>query len=597
MMRTQFRGVTQYGIVNRHDANDFHINGQPNKIDTEVLYMANAAFNPFDLENAVHKEYVRYLEWKPTGPTSFTTDAFNTPVHVVAPTVWDDYGVFSERVINMVTGQLVPRAGRGYGTGGYTLTLNADGTATFTGLPSARCKILYSTKPQFTLAGPVTMYTQTWTLDTDDASVVGGSFNANPDVTLTDTLRTKHLLEFEPLSGNFQFAVPQEGDATWTYTARDFFGYANDLKVFKGHTTFISWDELQNSAANWKYESSAANITITEMDVEWSITAPLYRDIHVWHVGWEALVKWDMSYNATANLMTVTMTASLATPYPYASDWDAAVMYYATGCGQYEWVEVGRDAASVDSAGAALVAAAFKNKQVEIGIAGVDMVDANIANRIPNVMAPFTSGYSLANYKDGLLRAALADDWCTYWPVASSNIIGVGGPLANLFSYYANDFTSAFYGIPEFAAGSAYSGVITGIPCWNRAWDVNNNLYNVYSSSSSVGYAVIATVIDPNATQLFSIFGHWGRDTYYATQWFYGDEARDIIPGIHQLQEAPAGVTSIIIKIDYANEKHPTFSIVEVLGTKSEMHWIHEYINGWNDTRQVEHKGGIHDDA
>jgi hypothetical protein len=566
-----------------------------NVIDTEVLYQTDMAFNPFDLEDAVHKATVRYLEWDSNGVT-FTTNAFNTPVLVVPPTVWDDYGVFSERVINMATGQLVPRAGRGYGTGGYTMTLNADGTATFTGLPAANCKILYSTLPQESYSGTggytatplnanyTTLESMMWSysrLDPNGVTVLDRE----------DTLRTTHNIVIDDLS--FDVVAMQNTtsfDETLTSDEYDLWGWASDYKVFKGKESTISWDDIDGyygSNDPLVLVGTNFNVTLDYFDLHWYVTSPLYRDVDIDYMEWDATltVRVVGAMNGDTENFEVNVTATLMVDFEYDEHHP----------GQYEWVEVGRDAASVDSAGAALVSAALKNKQVEIGIAGVDMINADVANRIPNIMAKFGSGYTVADYKDGLLRAALADDWCTYWPVASSNIVGVGGPLANVFSYYSNDFTSAFYGIPEFAMGSAYSGVITGIPCWNRAWDINQNLYNTYSSTTAVGYALISTTIDQNATEILSIFGLWGRDTYYATQWFYGDEARDIDPGVHQLQVAPEGVTSLIIKIDYADAKHPTFSIVEVLGTKTEREWTHTFINGWNDQEVVELKGGIHD--
>lgn len=76
------------------------------------------------------------------------------------------------------------------------------------------------------------------------------------------------------------------------------------------------------------------------------------------------------------------------------------------------------------------------------------------------------------------------------------------------------------------------------------------------------------------------IIATWGygiRDTFYASKWF--DEE-----GIWQLQSAPACLTSIILKISYKDPEHPTFSIVECLGTISETEWVHGYA-----------KGGIHD--
>jgi hypothetical protein len=270
-----------------------------------------------------------------------------------------------------------------------------------------------------------------------------------------------------------------------------------------------------------------------------------------------------------------------------ASDWSVAVYWAALEfLPRYEWVTVGRDSKTVDSAGAALVAEAFDSfKQIRIGIAGADMAAADVEDSMPYVMAKFGAGTAKDDYKDDILRAALKDDWCTKWPVASSNMIGTGGPIANLLAYYANDFTDAFYGLGEFS-GTAYGGKITGIPCWNRNWPSNMVPgYNTYNSSSSTGYAVITTYKDINGTVIFNVWGNWGRDTYYATTWLHGDEARSIAPGIIQLQQAPKGVTSIILKISYTDPTHPTFSIPEVLGTISERLWIHG----------SEYKGGIHD--
>ena len=261
--------------------------------------------------------------------------------------------------------------------------------------------------------------------------------------------------------------------------------------------------------------------------------------------------------------------------------------------GRYEWIVVGRDAASVDSVGAALVSESFDSlKNVTTGIGGEDKFDSELANQIPYVMHKFGTGDTMEDYKNSLGRSALKDDWCTYWPVASSNMIGVGGPLANMLAYYGNDFTDALYGLPEYAADSPYSGKITGVPCWNRGWD---GTWNVYESSESTGYAVISTYKDINGTVLFLVWGNWGRDTYFASQWLHGDEARGIMPGIVQLQDAPSCLTSIVLKIDYADPKHPTFSIVECLGTISETKWTHTYIDWYTGEEETEVKGKIHD--
>ncbi|MEM2507105.1 MAG: hypothetical protein QXF61_08710, partial [Nitrososphaeria archaeon] len=210
--------------------------------------------------------------------------------------------------------------------------------------------------------------------------------------------------------------------------------------------------------------------------------------------------------------------------------------------------------------------AAFKNKQVEIGLAGADMMETTIANAMPWVMHKFGTGNTKADYKDAIGRAALKDDWCTTWPVASSNLIAVGGPLANMLAYYANDFTPAFFGLEEYAA-SVWDNKIIALSCWSK---------NTYASNETVGYAVVTTYKDINGTVLFLIWGHWGRDTYYATKWFHEE-------GIYELQRFPRCATGIILEIDYTVHE-PTVSVIEVLGTISETKIAEEG------------KGGIHPD-
>jgi hypothetical protein len=262
-------------------------------------------------------------------------------------------------------------------------------------------------------------------------------------------------------------------------------------------------------------------------------------------------------------------------------DWDEVFAVPLTG--RYEWTIVGRDAASVDSVGAALVTSTFKDKAIEIGFAGTDIMDPVIANQIPYVLAKFGEGDAATDYHydhaGGDHRTALKDDWCTTWPVASSNIISVGGPLANALGWYVNDFSDAFYGIPMFA-DEMWSGEVVAKSCWNK---------NSYASSEDTGYAVVSTYKDINGTVIFDIWGHWGRDTFYATKWFHGgvDPMYHDPPMAQQLQMLPCGVTSIILEIDYEDPEHPTFSVIELLGTFSEAEWFDSYFG--------ELKGGIHD--
>ena len=310
---------------------------------------------------------------------------------------------------------------------------------------------------------------------------------------------------------------------------------------------------------------------------------------------WERGIQYDLSDSDRDNWYdTIVLKVAVATgerlkilyslygsPLP-CGDWIRA--------GRYEWIIVGRDAATVDSAGAAMVAAAFKNKLLEmdgdgdyeclpgaeIGLAGADMFNPVIANQMPWVMHKFGSGDAWEDYyydyEAGDYRTALKDDWCTRWPISSSNMIGVGGPLANLLAYYGNDFAQAIYGLDQFTDYAPWENHIIPLTCWDMTKT------RAFNSSETVGYAVISTYKDINGTVLFLIWGHWGRDTYYVTKWFYEE-------GICQLQDAPSGLTSIIVQIDYSSDpEHPSFRIIECLGTISETLWEHGY-----------KKGGFHD--
>ncbi|MEM3464685.1 MAG: hypothetical protein QXL91_07450, partial [Candidatus Bathyarchaeia archaeon] len=253
---------------------------------------------------------------------------------------------------------------------------------------------------------------------------------------------------------------------------------------------------------------------------------------------------------------------------------DQLPMYIEYVGGRYEWVTVGRDAHSADSIGASLVSAAFKNKQIEIGNAGFDMMFQEYAlTSIPYLLHKFSgtgTGWP-PNYKDSIYRIALRDDWCHTWPIASSNVIGVGGPLANHIAEYFNDFTDAFYGLntveAPFTPYAPWVNKIIALSCWSK---------DTYSGNATVGYAVIATYKDINGTVGFLVWGISARDTFYASKFFHEEI-------IYELQRFPLCATSIIIRIDYTDPEHPTWTIPEVLGTISE-------------TTVERVKGGIHPD-
>jgi hypothetical protein len=203
----------------------------------------------------------------------------------------------------------------------------------------------------------------------------------------------------------------------------------------------------------------------------------------------------------------------------------------------------------------------------------MDMKGLTVPYEIPYLLSKEGSGNAFTSYwiaNDTTIpgqRLALADDWCTRYPVASSNIISVGGPLANQMTEYFNQFTNAFYAEPWFTPYTNWKGALVSYPCWNK---------DVYKNGETTGYATIGTYLDLNGTVGFVIYGLDARDTYYATKFFHEEI-------IYELQNFPAGATSIVIKISYTDAKHPTFTIPEVLGTISET-----LVEGF--------KGGIHPD-
>jgi hypothetical protein len=250
--------------------------------------------------------------------------------------------------------------------------------------------------------------------------------------------------------------------------------------------------------------------------------------------------------------------------------------------GAYEWTVLGRDAYTSDSLGATLVTAAFKNKDIEIGTAGEDMMSVDWGlSCIPYILNCFgTTPGTRADYKDDGTtpgnRIALKDNWCTTWPVTSSNMIMVGGPLANMLTSYFNEFTDAFWGTYTPFYGEAYTpyepwqNKVVALTCWNAT------AARAYEAAVDTGYGVITTYKDINGTVGFAIWGIGPRDTFYTSKFFHEEI-------IYELQNFPHCVTSIILKIDYTDAEHPTFTIVECLGTISE-------------TTVELVKGGIHPD-
>jgi hypothetical protein len=221
---------------------------------------------------------------------------------------------------------------------------------------------------------------------------------------------------------------------------------------------------------------------------------------------------------------------------------------------------------------------------------GFDMEDTS-APSTPYMLAPMRpnllqdrNGYRDADPANNTGRLALKDDWCMHldedgcWingiPVASSNIIAVGGPSANAISEYFNDFTSAFATLWQWTPDPNNAGKIMPLTCWslNRVDTNSYKIFHGYTPESvdgvqTIGYGVIASAKDLNGTVGLEVWGYTGQDTYF-TSWAMLHS--DVLALAFDLM--PAGVTSLILRFNYT--LHPTdycfVTIIEALGTISE---------------------------
>lgn len=576
----QFRAVTAYGITDYHDAGDGNPGeGQGLNIDREVQYQLDEVFNPFDLKSAVEKNTQRWVEYSddPIDSTTFTTT--HIPTLVVSNSTWDQYNVFSERVEDLTTGTVLNRY-----NGDYNLISNAGGTATFYGLdPDHYYKFLYSTYTDFT-KGPFIAPTNVTAKKVNETQ--SHSFSPIVSMSWTDPTGVSHDL----FSDEFHFSFTNMSTAPMT--TNQWFNYSSDhveweivpFTVFKEDTTWLESGAFNFVPASVTNGTNILGFNLTEAEFSWGITGPRgtmftdLQDVYFKVFCADFVVNINVFYNATDMNYTVYSSVRFGPPLsegghggadPYINVYEYSLP------GRYEEGVVGKNADSVDSAGLSLISAAFKDKLVEYGIAAEDMYDPVIANQMPWVMSKIGSGTSLADYyySGTDFRTALRDDWCTKWPVSSANLIGSGGPLANMLAYYGNDFATAFYGLSQFTTYSTWQNAIVPLSCWNATT-------KGYTDTNTTGYAVISTYQDLNGTVLFLLWGNWGRDTYYASQWFYQD-------GIMEFQNFPAGATSIVLQIKYKSYpegyKPTSFNVVEVLGTISET-----LVEGI--------KGGIHPD-
>lgn len=613
-----FRAVEVKGICNYHNALDPQESGNSlaTTLDVEAQYQLASVFNPYDLKSAITKNLNTWVDYHTVTATdllspTLTLELSQFPVHYVA--TWETYNSHSERVFINGALQYPIRNIAGY-TPAYELYVNPEGTGYVAFISTGGLykgdviKVIYATDVwNTTYSFALPSQTKQWTTNTTATSFDFGETGTPYTMGWSgeDTLDVNHTIEVESFSGTFSNGTNIPGNTTWTYSggmiweAKDFTVFKEDTTSLEiGNNNFATMVEPANGTAlnNYNLTMSLANFRI-----KWTITGPNNPEAtYFTQLSDVQISKWDFYVNYTVTVKYVALTGgayyfNVTGAIAFTPRWTLSLLYKEEIPGRYEWGIVGAKAASVDSAGLSMITAALKDKEVEYGIAGEDVNATDPTLQMPSIFSQMSTGtstpWSPYYYSTTDLRTALADDWDppgitgTNWQIARANLVGSGGPLANMLAYYGNDFTTAFYGISQFTPyGSPWNGAIVALSCWN------SSVAKAYYTSAKYGYAVVSTFEDLNGTTGLLVYGVWGRDTYYAANWFYQDL-------IQEFQTFPCGATSIVLKITYNTTtlKPKAFNVVEVLGTISETGITSNglpYV--WNQTTPL--KGGIHPD-
>jgi len=646
-----YRCVEVKGISNHHDGDDANAAGQTlwsggnNKLDTEARFQLMSVFQPFDLNQAVESKlntWVTYYTISQADYTAYQTNGYfylwlpHTPIHYAS--WWEGYNVDAERVfvngVMQYPDRQLPTLGmpwqyilQTWNGAGAVVFLNTQYQPSYnklssvTLLPGTVLKFIYSTDvtytvSTFTLSGTTQTFSGTatqnigWNINNGTwTDYLGVKHNVWADNTL-DTSGSTSLLTWTPPT-----TWPTTNSSTLVNGVETYEWTQTPFKLFKEDSVSLEMGS-EFPAVPIGYSGPWGSITCKGIELNWNMYYKPYDltmfnewlDVHIYgfdiDVTYGFVVSTTVFTGSTPGTNTVTITP-LVGLYSESGSNTTGPLFLEKIPGRYEYGVVGTTAASVDSAGLSMITAAFKDKQVEYGIAAEDMFDTTLANQIPFVMS--RNGMSTTVTKNDYYykavpavpadyRVGLMDDFCTTWQITSANLIGSGGPLANLLAWYDNDFESAFYALPQFTTFATWSGKIAPLPCWNGT-------KKGYADTASTGYAVISIVEDINGTNIFMVWGNWGRDTYNAAQWFWQD-------GIQEFQYSDfIGATSVVLQINYNSAgKATSIAVPEILGTISETTtWnpYSDYLNGIPPgnpyvvpalaTMTYAKKGGLHD--
>ncbi|HUW47295.1 MAG TPA: hypothetical protein VMW36_00945 [Patescibacteria group bacterium] len=373
-----------------------------------------------------------------------------------------------------------------------------------------------------------------------------------------------------------RWVTKETGDGT---TKNFFYLKYSDLYPVKGFT--MDWPFVINTEFAW-YNNFDGYYNLDQSMYDWTgynYDQPNFGERVLVHgVLMERGVDYFLGYDGQGYMYINFTTAP-------ALNWEVKILFSATNHvmngGQWEWEVVGKDSNSIDSEGAAMVAnfvADWTGNIVQM--TGSEMQNTAYGPLAPYILDPLRTallpdrrGYRDAEISFNHGRLALKDDWSCHkdesgdWlyglPIASSNIITIGGPYANIATEYTNDFTDALVTLPGWTGTGLPQLNIFATSCWSK----NTYAAQYDEGAQTVGYGVISTFRDINGTVWFVVYGYTGQDTYYTTWALLHSDVMDLA-----WELMPSGVTTVILEFDYT--LHPTdycfVTIKEALGTISE---------------------------
>ncbi|RJX15175.1 hypothetical protein CW703_07410, partial [Candidatus Bathyarchaeota archaeon] len=504
----QFRCVGVYGITDLHDGSDDDMPGGRDVIDSEVRYMLDEVFNPWDLQDAVEKKTERWVYKvevdEPDGIDSITLPD-RTPHHILVDAEWDSYtDLPAERVLvklpTWTDFKLVPRSG-------YENDDPYDAPFSYTFDPSTGDIDFSITLPRGTLIK--VLYSTVRDVEKID------EFNFKYDEDSGKYIHVLHYPNVETAEGTvpkIKFVMAVDVDTGEWVDVTDMvdagwlsFGPYKKVPV-------LVWD---GPTPIGDYYSKFKVVYDCELGrYEWNVVGRFSGAVDSAGAAMvtEAFEEWK-NIQVLDSAMDMQETRWASQPVPF-------VLANMGGDRDPEWW-------------------------------------TEVAERNSYYDNPTTN------------RLYLKDDWCCkvpplttcssktpgVLPISSANLISVASPWANALTEYFNDFTDALL-ISEHFWGGLTPQTYYGYGCWNsRKWLDPDNAY--WSD-----YAVVATYKDLNGTIGFIVQGGDGKDTYYAC-WAL---RHGLIEYLNFIQP---GVTALILKIDYT--KHPpAIAVVECLGTITE---------------------------